>query len=230
MAFRRREEPSVEDEREALRAQRHELEDLKRQLAERVDAVRERELQLHHALAEAERAPVASPTIVQQDAEADTGERAAAAAARERALVDREAALAAHEERLLEHERMLQGRERALEEQPRREPAEADEEHRARVEARLHELREAEKLFLRTRDELAARSDAVSARERLVAQKERELDEREDAASPWSGASLSEVEERLRRLEQQRPGEQTLGFTGGLRKLQQGAKRPQKPV
>ena len=74
----------------------------------------------------------------------------------------------------------------------------------AQIEARLAELREAEKLFLRTRDELAARSEAVAARERLVAQKERELDDREDgAASEWGPNELSEMEARLRRLEQQ---------------------------
>ena len=54
MAFKRRGEPAtIDDEREALREQRVALEDLKRQLAERVQAVRERELELHHALAEA---------------------------------------------------------------------------------------------------------------------------------------------------------------------------------
>jgi len=111
------------------------------------------------------------------------------------------------------------------------EPAAAPDEARlAEIEDRLAELREGEKLFLRTRDELAARSEAVAAREWLVAQKERELDEREDA-SPWATAELSEVEARLRRLEQrQLPGEPAAGFADGLRKLQQGAKRPQRPV
>ena len=62
MAFKRREEPTtIEDEREALRAQHAALEDLKRQLAERVDAVRERELELHHALAEAGGASAGGP-------------------------------------------------------------------------------------------------------------------------------------------------------------------------
>ena len=82
-------------------------------------------------------------------------------------------------------------------------------------------------LFLRTRDELAARSEAVAARERLVAQKERELDDREDAKGEWAPRELTEMEARLSRLEQQQPGEQTLGFSGGLRKLQQGT-RPQR--
>ena len=94
----------------------------------------------------------------------------------------------------------------------------------AQIEARLAELRDAESLFLRTRDELAARSEAVAARERLVAQKERELDDREDGKGQWASPELSEMEARLRRLEQQQPGEQTLGFSGGLRKLGQGTR------
>ena len=99
----------------------------------------------------------------------------------------------------------------------------------AQIEARLAELRDAEKLFLRTRDELAARSEAVAARERLVSQKERELDDREDGIGQWASPELTEMEARLRRLEQQRdPSEQTMGFSGGLRKLQQGTTRPQR--
>ena len=108
-------------------------------------------------------------------------------------------------------------------------PAEPDAERLAQIEARLAELRDAEKLFLRTRDELAARSEAVAARERLVAQKERELDDREDGVGQWASPGLTEMEARLRRLEQQQdPSEQTMGFSGGLRKLQQGTTRPQR--
>ena len=107
--------------------------------------------------------------------------------------------------------------------------AEPDAERLAQIEARLAELRDAEKLFLRTRDELAARSEAVAARERLVAQKERELDDREDGVGQWASPGLTEMEARLRRLEQQQdPSEQTMGFSGGLRKLQQGTTRPQR--
>ncbi len=109
---------------------------------------------------------------------------------------------------------------------PDREPG-PDAARLTQIEARLAELRDAESLFLRTRDELAARSEAVAARERLVAQKERELDDREDAKGEWAPRELTEMEARLSRLEQQQPGEQTLGFSGGLRKLQQGT-RPQR--
>ena len=106
---------------------------------------------------------------------------------------------------------------------------EPDAERLAQIEARLAELRDAEKMFLRTRDELAARSEAVAARERLVSQKERELDDREDGVGQWASPELTEMEARLRRLEQQQdPSEQTMGFSGGLRKLQQGTTRPQR--
>ncbi len=100
----------------------------------------------------------------------------------------------------------------------------------ARIETRLAELKDAEKLFMRTRDELAARSEAIAARERLAAQRERELDEREDAAGS-SRPELGELEARLKRLEQQQqhPGEQTQGFSGGFKKLQQQGTRRRKP-
>jgi hypothetical protein len=259
MSFiKRRGEPAtVEEEREALREQRLALEDLKLQLAERVAAVRERELELQDALREAGgKAPARKPSPLPPQpapdvAEADTGENAPAAQRRERELAERERAVAAREARLLEGEQALElrsaeaqagldERERELAARasldgvmaPAANSAEPDAERLARIEARLTELREAEKLFLRTRDELAARSEAVAARERLVAQKERELDEREDAGvSPWDGAELSEMEARLRRLEQRElPGERTQGFSGGLRKLQEGTKKPQQPL
>jgi len=105
--------------------------------------------------------------------------------------------------------------------------ARAEAERLAQIETRLAELKDAEKMFLRTRDELAARSEAVAARERLVSQKERELDDREDGVGQWANPELTEMEARLRRLEQQQdPSEQTMGFSSGLRKLQQGSTRP----
>lgn len=261
MSFKRRGEPTtIEDERDALRAQHAALEDLKRQLAERVDAVRARELELRDALAEAvgsrpKRPPAAAPlpaVPVLAGTEADTGESALEAERRERELREREQAIALQEAFLAERQHelelratqdraLLAERERELElraEQiaarepahfrtpPDREPG-PDAARLAQIEARLAELRDAESLFLRTRDELAARSEAVAARERLVAQKERELDDRDDLKGEWAPRELTEMEARLSRLEQQQPGEQTLGFSGGLRKLQQGT-RPQR--
>lgn len=214
MAFKRRAEPTtIEEEREALRAQHAALEDLKRQLSERITAVRERELELQKALANAPQTRAAGsplPTSVAREPEADTGEDALETARREKDLAERERAVEARE--------AARG-------------ADPDRARLAQIEVRLTELRDAEKLFLRTRDELAARSEAVAARERLVSQRERELDEREDAQPDRTATpGFSEMEARLKRLEQQQqePREQTLGFSGGLRKLEQGS-RQQRP-
>jgi len=228
MAFKRRAEPAttIQDEHAALRAQHAALEDLKRQLSERVEAVRERELELHHALAEANgqspgKANDAGPG-------GDTQRREQAVAQRERAVAAAEAELAARA-RQLELDAAAAETMVGVPAPPVEAPAEPDAERLAQIEARLAELRDAEKQFLRTRAELAARSEAVAARERLVAQKERELDDREDGVGQWASPGLSEMEARLRRLEQQQdPSEQTLGFSGGLRKLQQGTTRPQR--
>jgi hypothetical protein len=94
----------------------------------------------------------------------------------------------------------------------------------AQIEARLDELRAAEEAFLRTRRELAEHTDAISAREQLLAQRERELDEREDG---WGGPDLHELESRLRRLETQRQAAQAGSFSGGFRRLEQeGTRHP----
>ena len=235
MPFKRREETTpIEDERDALRAQHAALEDLKRQLAERIDAVREREVELHHALADAGAsdprwAASAPPRSVGSGGDAATGEDALEAARGEKALLGREAVLAEREARLDARAREL---ELVADGAAPGVPQDPDEARLAQIESRVAELRDAEKLFLRTRDELAARSEAVSARERLVSQRERELDVREDAGGDdrAAGPEFSEMEARLRRLEQQQqsPGEQTLGFSGGLRKLEQGT-RQQRP-
>ena len=297
MAFKRRGEPAtIEDEREALREQRVALEDLKRQLAERVQAVRERELELHHALAEASSSLPAERGVPAATLRADrwedgAGDNAIEAERREQTLAERERAVQAREASVTKRERELEVERRTLQERNGSEPdtgedaleaerrerayvereqtidererelesralelaeqdreleqraaqaataataaavvpaPQQDEARLAQIEARLAELRDAEKLFLRTRDELADRSEAVAARERLVAQKERELDDREDGVGQWAGSELTEMEARLRRLEQKQPGEQTLGFSGGLRKLQDGTTRSQR--
>jgi hypothetical protein len=228
MAFKRRAEPAtVEDERDALRAQHAALEDLKRQLTERVRAVQERELELHHALAEAGDSRPGGRTLpapILSGAESSAGPGTPETERRERALVERERAGEAREAHLLEREQELDRRAEQLATVP---PPDRDAAQLAQIEVRLAELRDAEKLFLRTRDELAVRSEAVAARERLMTQRERELDDRDDGKGRWAGPELSEMEARLARLEQQQPGEQTLGFSGGLRKLEQGT-RPQR--
>jgi hypothetical protein len=251
--FKRREEPrSIEEERDALRQQALALDELKRQLAERVQAVQARERELQQAISEARRGKLPAD-VPPAPAEPAFDARAAELDRRERALAEREAMLRKREdagtgETALELEQRLHELElreaaaiaregelaslaaaleaRAAEGEAAGPPDEAQLE---RVEMRLAELKEAERLFMRTRDELAVRSEAVAARERLVSQRERELDEREDlvASSP---RHLSEMEARLKRLEQrqQLPGEQTEGFSGGFRKLQQQGTRPRK--
>ena len=230
MAFKRRAEQAttIDDEHAALRAQHAALEDLKRQLSERVEAVRERELELHHALADANSQSPGKGASNDVGAGGDTQRREQAVAQRERAVAAAEAELAARTRQLeldpANAETMVGVPAPAIEP-----PAEPDAERLAQIEARLSELRDAEKQFLRTRAELAARSEAVAARERLIAQKERELDDREDGVGQWASTGLTEMEARLRRLEQkQDPSEQTIGFSGGLRKLQQGTTRPQR--
>ena len=240
----------VAQERLALADQRAALETLKRQLAERVDAVREREEELRAAIARVQAgqtADVLLPPRVDPASER-IANRAAALAERERAVAAREAALAsggAHrggsangDAALAEREAALDARarhidarlveleerERAIEERERI-PPDPDAVRLAQIDARLDELRAAEEAFLRTRRELADHSDAIAAREQLLAQRERDLDEREDG---WGGPDVRELEARLRKLETQRTAlGQTQGFSGGFRKLEQdGTRRP----
>lgn len=207
MAFRRREGSGSPDEaQEALRQQLLALDELKRELAARVQAVRQREQELSQALDEARRGAAGRTTAAAGQSQADVlAHREAELEARERALSEREAELAAREQ-------AMSG-----------EPA------AAAIEARLAELRAAEQLFLRTRDELAARSEAVTAREQLVAQRERELAER-DGPPALPPLAIGELEARLRRLEQrQQPGEETQSFSAGFRRLQEHGSRPRRP-
>jgi hypothetical protein len=227
-------------EREALADQRAALDDLKRQLTERVAAVTERESELRAALAQvaAGKTPaVVLPAVSSSDADR-LAARAAALSERERALAARETALEAAAVEggengkaavaeltaaLEARARELDARERALEERERV-PVDPDGARLAQIESRLDELRAAEEAFLRTRRELAEHTDAIAAREQLLAQRERELDEREDG---WGGPDLHELESRLRRLESQRQSGQTGTFSGGFRRLEQeGAHRP----
>lgn len=239
MSFTRRRPPtSIEQERTALREQHAALEELKRQLADRVEAVREREVELHHALnnivtSEKEAAAAAAAAAVHQNAEADTGEGALQAARRERQLLERERTIGEREVLLDERSHKLERRSLELDARHTNAepPRDLDETRLAQIEARVAELRTAETLFLRTRVELTARSEAIAAREQLVSRRERELHERERVErARAAGPALPERGEQLRRLEQQQQqsGEQTLGFSGGLRKLEQGT-RPQRP-
>ncbi len=238
-------EDPVAQELRALEEQRAAVEDLKHQLSERVGAVNERERELRAAIAQVAdgKTPgVALPAIGHPEADRIAG-RAAALAERERLLAAKEAALEAAvasgsnqtgsdggaaavaelTSALEARARELDARERSLDERERT-PPDPDGVRLAQIEARLEELRAAEAAFLRTRRELAEHTDAIAAREQLLAQRERELDAREDG---WGGADLHELESRLRRLETQRQTGQPGSFSGGFRRLEQeGTRRP----
>jgi DNA repair exonuclease SbcCD ATPase subunit len=109
---------------------------------------------------------------------------------------------------------------------PERTPTADDTAERRRIERRLAELREAERLFLVTQAELAARSEAVAAREKALERKERSL-----GAGDRSGqAEVAALEERLRQLERTTApagGDAAAGFTAGLESLRRrGTRRP----
>lgn len=118
-------------------------------------------------------------------------------------------------------ERALADRDAALSEQERARAGEHDDAERA--EARLDELRSAELAFVRTRAELAARSDALAEHELQLAMRERALIARETPPT----AELDALEARIRRLEQSGRGrrETTQTFSAGMRALQDRGQR-----
>jgi hypothetical protein len=190
--------------RHAQEAAAAQLDAMKHELAERVQVVRDRERALEDALASAPGQHVVA--LPRGD------DNAAQVAQRERALAAREEMLARREEELAHALPVV-----AL---PGSDAAE-----RERVEQRLAELRDAEKLFLRTQAELASRSEEVAARERLVAGRERAGD-----TGHQDRAELSELEARLRRLERAgapAAGEDTASFAGGLESLRRRGTRRQ---
>jgi len=183
---------SVEDEREALhrlqQAAAQQLEALKRELAERVGAVRERELELDAVLASTPNRPAANTTTAELGAREQEYQRPEQELARRAALPSRQAAA-----------------------------------ERERIEQRLAELQEAERMFLRTRDELSARSEALAARERLLAERERDMADGGAVSTPASLPELADLEVRLRKLE---GGSQTDGsFAAGLESLRRRGTR-----
>jgi flagellar hook-length control protein FliK len=214
----------LDDERAMLQESRLALDRLKSELSERVAAVREREDELRRAIEDA-RNGIGHPTLAAAPAQAwtaadddeDTAENALELERRARALDERERELEAREQELGTPELTTEAR------------VVADEEREARIDARLAELKEAERQFLRTREELAACSEAVAARERLVAQRERELDDLVDAPK-LDARELAALEARLARLERgERADEETQGFSGGFKRLQQSGTKQRPP-
>jgi hypothetical protein len=145
---------------------------------------------------------------------------------KERTLTQQLAAAAKREQMLTSELAALRAAAEARPELPPT-PAEQTAAQAAAIEARVAELRAVEQAFERTRDELAARSEAVAARERLISEREREISER---AEGWgANVELHELESRLRRLEHQKGPTQPAGFSSGVRKLEQQGKRGKQP-
>ena len=103
-----------------------------------------------------------------------------------------------------------------------------------KIEAKLAELREAEKAFVRTQHELAARSDALTEQEAALAERERKLAAKE---APPPSPDLEILEARIRRLEQSGRApraEEAQTFSAGLRALQhrglRGNREPDEPL
>lgn len=194
---------SIEDERERLRyaqeAAARQLEAMKQELAERVQAIRDRERALDDALGVAPAEQVVSLPPAARDA--------ATIDQRERALAPPEETRSRYEQKLAQVA-----------------PDSAGE--RQLVEQRLAELHKAEKLFLQTQSELASRSEVISARERLLASRERALGD----GGPSDHSEVAELEARLRRLEQAgmtAPADNARSFAGGLEALRRRGTRRQ---
>lgn len=215
----RREPPpgSIQTEQQRLQAIRlaaeQELGRLRSELGERVAAVERRERELADAIAKVGK-----------------GKALAMPAGTDEALTHAQVGLAARAQELTKRDAELAARERALvkleTDFARRAAGDAvdPEERLAQIEARLKSLHEAEKAFARTQAELATASDELARRETALAERERAI---EGGASPggagsgMSRAELDDLEDRLRRLEQEtRDASTERTFGDGLRTLE----------
>jgi hypothetical protein len=216
--FSRREvaEPaSIDAEYDRLRAIRiaaeEELGRLRKELAERVATVEKKERELADAIARVSRGGMAPlpPGADEALAHAQVG-----LAARAQELNRRENELAGRERRIVREEAEIARMSGALDTEARL----------AQIETRLAALQEAEKAFARTQTELAAQSEDLARREKILLDQLREgaLDpELIGGSSVTSRAELVELDERLRRLEQQtRRATEDRTFSDGLRTLE----------
>ena len=216
--FGRREvnEPaSIDAEYDRLRAVRiaaeEELVRLRKELTERVATVEKKERELADAIAKVSR-----------------GGYGHLPAGADEALAHAQVGLAARAQELNRREDELAGRERRIvreEAEIARKAGALDTEARlALIEARLAKLQEAEKAFARTQTELAAQSEDLARREKVLLEQLREgaLDmELVGGSSVMTRAELAELDERLRRLEHQtRRAAEDRTFNDGLRTLE----------
>ena len=211
---------SIDAEYDRLRAIRIAAEDelgrLRKELTERVASVEKKERQLADTIAKASR-----------------GNMSSLPAGADEALVHAQVGLAARAQELNRRENELAGRERTIvkeEADLARKTGTPDAEARlAQIETRLANLQHAEKAFTRTQAELAAQSDELARRELALLEHGRAIEQAAGArgegstavAAGMSRAELDELDERLRRLEQQtRTASAERSFGDGLRTLE----------
>jgi hypothetical protein len=208
---------SIDAELDRIRAIRiaaeEELGRLRKELADRVAIVEKKERELADAIAKVSRGAIGHvPAGVDEAlAHAQVG-----LAARAQELNRRENEVALRERTLIREEAEL----------ARKAGAPDAEARLAQIEARLVALQEAEKAFARTQAELAAQSDDLTRRETALLEAGRAIEEAGGAApgesrAGMNRAELAELDERLRRLEQQtREASSDRGFGDGLLTLE----------
>jgi hypothetical protein len=205
---------TIDAELDRLRAIRisadEELGRLRKELAERVANVERKERELADALAKVSRGAVGRIPPGADEA-----------------LVHAQVGLAARNQELNRREREATARERELvktEAQLAHQVAEAaktPQEMLDRIEARVAALQEMEQAFARTQAELAERSDELARREAQLLEHGRALSGVGAGSGAMSRAELDELDERIRRLEQQtREAAADKSFGDGLRTLE----------
>jgi DNA repair exonuclease SbcCD ATPase subunit len=207
---------SIDAELDRIRAIRvaaeEELGRLRKELTERVAIVEKKERELADAIARVTRRGM-SPV-----------------AGADEALAHAQVGLAARAQELNRRENELAIRERTLvreEAELARKAGAPDAEARlAQIEKRLAVLQEAEKAFARTQAELAAQSDDLATREAALLEAGRAIEQAGgsapgDSRAGMNRAELAELDERLRRLEQQtREASPERSFGDGLLTLE----------
>ena len=221
--FSRREEveqpASIDAEHDRLRAIRiaaeEELGRLRKELTERVASVEKKERELADLIAKLSR-----------------GGMGHVPPSADEALAHAQVGLAARAQELNRRENELAGRERTLvreeSELARQKGIPDTEERLAQIESRLAALQAAEKAFARTQAELAKQSDDLARREAELLETGRAIEGAGGVVPPgmsggagMSRAELAELDERLRRLEQQtREASADRSFGDGLRTLE----------
>ncbi len=208
---------SIDAELDRIRAIRVAAEDelgrLRKELSERVATVEKKERELGDAIARVSRGGVSNIDGADEAlAHAQVG-----LAARAQELNRRENELAIRERTLVREEAEL----------ARRVGAPDAEARLAQIETRLAALQESEKVFARTQAELAAQSDDLARREAELLEAGRAIEAAGGSSPGDSGAGmnraeLAELDERLRRLEQQTREATTgdRGFGDGLLTLE----------